>query len=227
MIGLLKTTRRLVPLVAMALALATASRAWAQCSSMYGDPSRRQPLTLATNSWTYRTVEPPPEIELYDIITIIVDEKSQVISEGEMDRRKKSNFNAVLKDWVLLRNWNLIPDPQSKGDPTISAEWNNKLRSEAGMETQEAMKSRIACRVVDIRPNGNLVLEGHSSIRVNSEAWDFSLTGEIRPDDVQPNNTVLSENVANLRIHKREEGHTRDGYRRGWLLKFLDTYQPF
>ena len=42
-----------------------------------------------------------------------------------------------------------------------------------------------------------------------------------------PNNTVLSENVADMRIVKRETGHVRDGYRRGWALEWLDKWQPF
>jgi flagellar L-ring protein precursor FlgH len=89
------------------------------------------------------------------------------------------------------------------------------------------MKFRISCRVVDIRPNGNLVIEGRRTVHNNSEVWEQSLTGEVRPKDVLPNNTVLSENVAELRIDKREAGHVRDGYRRGWLLKWLDKWQPF
>lgn len=42
-----------------------------------------------------------------------------------------------------------------------------------------------------------------------------------------PNNTVLSENVADLRVAKQERGHVRDGYRRGWFLEWLDKWQPF
>jgi flagellar L-ring protein FlgH len=33
--------------------------------------------------------------------------------------------------------------------------------------------------------------------------------------------------VADIKILKHENGHVRDGYDRGWLLKWLDTYQPF
>ena len=55
----------------------------------------------------------------------------------------------------------------------------------------------------------------------------FPNSGEIRPGDVLPTNTVLSENVAELSIHKREAGHVRDGYRRGWFTRWLDMLQPF
>jgi flagellar L-ring protein precursor FlgH len=213
---------------ALVAVLAVAADARAQSASLYGNPAqRRQPLTLANTSWTYQAVEPPHEIKLNDLVTVIVNYEAQVFSEGSMDRRKKADFKAVLKDWVILKNWAVFPDPQSKGDPTLSGSFDNKLRSQAELESRDGMRFKISCSVVDIRPNGLLVLEGRRSIRNNDEMWELSLIGSVRPEDVLPNNTVLSEKVASLRIHKREAGHVRDGYRRGWMLRWLDTYQPF
>jgi flagellar L-ring protein precursor FlgH len=120
-----------------------------------------------------------------------------------------------------------VPDPQSAGDPHIRGEVDNKMRSEANLETRDSIKFRMACSVVDIRPNGNLILEGRRTIRNNEEVWEYSITGEIRAKDVLPNNSILSENVADFRLLKRELGHVRDGYRRGWALKWLDYVQPF
>jgi flagellar L-ring protein precursor FlgH len=211
--------------VVVALLSAVAAAADGPSSSLFGNPDRRQPLTLAEYSWTYP--KELDEIRLNDLVTVIVDEKSAVISEGEMDRKKKAHGDLILKDWILLKGLAAVPDPQTLGDPHIRGEVDNKMRSEAGLETRDSMKFRISCRVVDIRPNGNLVIEGRRTVRNNSEVWEQSLTGEVRPKDVLPNNTVLSENVAELRIDKREAGHVRDGYRRGWLLRWLDKWQPF
>ncbi|NUQ63600.1 MAG: flagellar basal body L-ring protein FlgH [Pirellulales bacterium] len=199
----------------------------AQSSSLYGSPDERRPLTLPTYSWTYQPTKEPREIKIHDLITVVVDEKSQVISEGEVDRRKKADLNMVLSDWLKLDGLDVKPAPQPNGDPTIGGSLDSKYRAEAELETRDAMKFRIASEVVDIRPNGTIVIEGHRMIRNNEEVWEMSLCGVVRPEDVLPNNTVLSENVADLRIHKREAGHIRDGYRRGWFLKWLDAYQPF
>jgi flagellar L-ring protein precursor FlgH len=211
--------------VLLGLLIPVAAEAGGPSSSLFGNPGRRQPLTLADYSWTYP--QEVDEIRLNDLITVIVDEKSAVISEGEMDRKKKAYGDLILKDWVLLKGLAAIPDPQSLGDPHIRGEVDNKMRSEAELQTRDSMKFRISCRVVDIRPNGNLVIEGRRTVQNNGEIWEQSLTGEVRPKDVLPNNTVLSENVAELRIAKRESGHVRDGYRRGWLLRWLDKWQPF
>ncbi len=204
-----------------------AAAAGAQSSSDFGPPEGPPRLRLYTDSWTAERPVEARQVRLHDLVTVIVSEQSVVTSEGEMDRKKKAEGSMTLEDWILLRGLTAIPDPQSGGDPTISGKMENKLRSEAELETRDAMKFRIACTVVDIRPNGNLVLEGHRTIKNNNDTWEYALTGEIRPEDVLPNNTVLSENVAYLRIDKRESGHVRDGYRRGWLLRFLDTWQPF
>ena len=220
---------RRAALAGLLLLLAVAGEGRAQSGSLYGNPQRRRPLTLAGGDWTYIPLPEPKRLKMNDIITVVVDEKSQVISEGEMDRKKKASLKAVLKDWIVPDGNSLAirPDPQSSGDPKIDGQWDNKYKAQADFESRDAIKFNIAAHVVDIRPNGTLVVEGRRTIHNNEEKWEFSLTGVIRPEDVLPNNTVQSENVAELRINKRESGHVRDGYRRGWLLQWLDRYQPF
>ena len=80
--------------------------------------------------------------------------------------------------------------------------------------------------MVDIRPNGNLVIEARRTIQNNDETWEQCLTGTVRREDVTPDNKVLSEDIAELRIHKRESGQVRDAYRRGWLVRFFEKWQP-
>ena len=183
-------------------------------------------MMLAEASWHFQPLEEPRELRLNDLIVVLVDEKSQVISEGEMDRRKKADGTFVLKDWIGLDGLAVRPDPQSEGDPGISGEMQSKYRAESELETRDSIKFQIACRVVDIRPNGTLLLEGRRQIQNNNESWEMWLMGTIRAEDVLPNNTVLSEHVAELRIIKREAGHVRDGYRRGFFMRFLDRFSP-
>jgi flagellar L-ring protein FlgH len=214
-------------LLLLAVGLLHGATAMAQSSSMLGDSELRGPLLLKDVNYGYTEVEPPKELKVHDLVTVMVDESAQVLSEGEVDRKKKANGKFSLDDWILFDGFAVIPDPQSKGDPKITGNMENKYRAEGELETRESMQFRIACEIVDIRPNGTIVLEGRRFIQNNTEQWELSLTGIARPEDILPNNTVLSEDLASLRINKREAGHVRDGYRRGWLLKVLDRYQPF
>ena len=211
------------------LMLLAPQRASAQNSSLFAHdvPAAGPGLTLQNTSYLYQPLEPPQTIKLRDLITVIVDEKSQVTSEADVERRKQYSLNAQLKDWVKLDGLNINKAPQSQGDPTVNGTLSAQARAQSDLETRDGMRFRIAAYVVDIRPNGHLVLEAHRKIRNNDEQWIQSLSGIVRPEDVLPNNTVLSEDVAELHIDKYEEGHVRDGYRRGWLYKIIDRYGAF
>lgn len=221
--------RRVAALAGLLGMVVAASEARAQTGSLYGSSDQRRPLTLAGADWTYIPTPQPKTLKLNDIITVLVDMKSQVISEGEIDRKKKASLKAALKDWIVFdgKSLGIKPDPQGYGEPKIDGQWDNKYKAQGDFESRDAIKFNIAARIVDIRPNGNLVIEGLRTIRNNEDTWEYSLNGVVRPLDVLPNNTVQSESVADLRIIKRESGHVRDSYRRGWLLKWLDRYQPF
>jgi flagellar L-ring protein precursor FlgH len=204
----------------------------AQNSSLYQQdmpaPPEDQATTLANSSWTFRQLEAPHEIKIHDIISIRVDEKAQVLSGGEVERRKNGLYDAYLKDWVHLVGLKALkPDEQADGDQRIQGQLNQLYRTEAELETMESMKFEIAAEVADIRPNGNLVLEAHRVIRVNDETWEYSLSGICSADDVGPGLVVLSRDIAELSIKKRERGHVRDGYRRGWFTRWFDVLQPF
>src|SRR3989337_248764 len=89
-----------------------------------GTPGQHRRLTLADASGIRPTEA--KELKLNDLVVVVVDEKSQVISEGEMDRRKKADSTFALKDWILIHGLTAEPDPQSDGEPTISGELQSK-----------------------------------------------------------------------------------------------------
>ncbi|TWT82622.1 Flagellar L-ring protein precursor [Planctomycetes bacterium CA13] len=204
---------------------------WGQGQSAQGYSGRRlsgnAPAVLSGVSWTY---QPPPSLRRFkinDIIAIRVDEITRMMAEGSADSRKKTLYEAVLSDWIRITDLRLRPDPQANGDPTVAGESNNQFRSEASVESRESMSFNIAATIVDIRPNGNLVLEARKTIRVNDNLWETSLSGVCRAEDIAPDNTVLSRDVIDLEIRKEDQGHLRDGYKRGWFSRWFDRVQPF
>jgi len=188
---------------------------------------QQQSLSLEESSWYYRKLPPPKQVKVHDLISIRVDENSLMGADGEVERRKSAKFDAILSDWVHLEGLRkLMPDKQADGDPKVGGKLNSTYRSESEVKTTESLKFRIMAQVADIRPNGNLVIEAHKVVRNNEETWEYSLSGICRAEDVV-GNTVMSENLAELNIFKRERGHVRDGYQRGWLLRWWDTLHAF
>ena len=186
-----------------------------------------QGTTLDQSSWIYTPLLPPRELRVHDIISIRVQEGATMIAEGEVQRRKNASYNAVLLDWLRLDGLSAKPAPQADGDPRARGQVDQLYRADNEVETRESLTFNIAAQVVDIRPNGNLVLEAHRFVRNNNEIWEYSLTGICRKEDIGPGNVLLSRDIADLLIDKNERGHVRDGYRRGWLVRLLDTFNPF
>jgi flagellar L-ring protein precursor FlgH len=81
--------------------------------------------------------------------------------------------------------------------------------------------------VVDVKPNGTLVVEAVSRNTVNQEQLTYTLSGVCRVEDIAADNTILSTQLANLNLTMQTKGEVYDGTRRGWLNKFLDKVNPF
>lgn len=184
-------------------------------------------VSLNQASWTYQPAPPVRTFRKNDVVTIRVDEITRMMAEGTAEQRKRTLSEAILTDWIWIRDFWFRPDPQQNGDPAIAAESNAQYRAESTMESRESLTFNIAATVVDIRSNGNLVLEARKAIRVNDNLWETSLSGMCRAEDIGPDNVVLSKDVIDLEIRKEDRGHLRDGYSRGWLQRFMDRFGPF
>ncbi len=227
----LRSHRHVIRLLAIVVAIAFAGQATAQSSSIFerdlplgGQP----PIMLDGGSWTYVPPTLPRKIQINDRVTIRVDELASMTQEGDVQQRRTAQYNAVLKDWVHLIGLKALkPDVQADGDQTINGQLQQVYRAQGDVLARESLVLNIACTVADIRPNGDLVLEGHKQIRINENTWEVSLIGICRHQDVGPDNVVLSRYIVDMKLDKRERGQSRDGYKRGWLVRLLDEFGPF
>jgi len=206
--------------------------AQAQDASLLLHPAQAQQsgLTLENSSFLYRELPPesrPRELGVNDIITVLVDYRTRFLSEGDAQSRKTAFLNATLKDWLQLSHGKLGPAGQKDGDPKINGTLTNQYRANSDLETRDTLTFRIAAKIVDIRPNGNLVLEAHQKIRINEEEYRISLTGIVRREAIQADRTVSSDAVTELVISKDEKGQVHDGYARGWLKQLYDKFHFF
>ena len=205
---------------------------------------RRQPMTLETGSivstaapassqyaaasWTYQPPQPQRAFHLHEIVSIRVDETARMSAEGRASQRKNALYDGVIKDWLRFDGFDTVkPAKQSDGDPAIKGQLNTTYRANSDVITRETITFNIAAEIADIRPNGNVVLEAHKTISINDNRWEVSLSGICQSDDIGPDNVVLSRNLIDLKVDKRENGQARDGYRRGWFTEFMSRFQPF
>lgn len=188
------------------------------------------PLQLQNSSFMFQELPPDSErreLREHDIIKVIVDWRASVLSEGDAENRRVTNLNAVLADWLKFTGKDLIAAPQAGGDLRINGQLTSQFRTQSELELRDSLTFTIAAEVVDIRPNGNLVIQADQQINLNEENWMVSLTGEVARQSVGLDRTVRSSDLIHLRLNKGEKGFVRDGYARGWFTKWYDRWKPF
>jgi flagellar L-ring protein precursor FlgH len=191
---------------------------------------QKGPLTLENSSFIYRRLPPESvkrELKINDIVTVLVDYRSSMLSEGDANAQRTTGLSAVLSDWLKFDGKDLFPAPLNRGDPKIRGQLDSEFEAEADTSTNDSLTFRIGAQVIDIRPNGNLVIEARREIQINEEMWIQSLTGVVRRQSIGPDRTVRSDEIAELRIEKKEKGFVRESYQRGWFTKWYDTWKPF
>ena len=193
-------------------------------------PTQKSQTTLENSSFMYRRLPPESEqreLQIQDIVTVLVDYQSTMISEGEAESQRNNYFNAVLSDWLKFDGKNITPAPFNNGNPRVRGVLDSQYQTEADISANDALMFRIAAEVVDIRPNGNLVLEARSEIQHEDEIWEQSLTGVVRRQSIGPDRVVRSDDIAERRIRIRKKGFVHDGVNRGWFTKWYDCWKPF
>lgn len=166
------------------------------------------------------------ELQVFDIVTIVVDEKSELQRNQKFNRQKNARLLADLKEFIRLGpNGNLVN--AAANNPKVDANLQSTLNSTGQVTDTEGIKYRIAATIMDVHPNGTLVLEAKKTIQTQDGESIYKLTGILRAQDVGPDNTASSENIANLNIMKAQSGRVYDSTKRNWGQRLFDFLTPF
>jgi flagellar L-ring protein precursor FlgH len=184
-------------------------------------------LTIAGSQASIALAQDGRELRVHDIITVLVDYRASMMSEGDAENRTTASLNAALLDWVGFDGKDFFNAPMERGDLSVNGKLTSQYRAESDMELLDSMTFRIAAEVVDIRPNGNLVIQARREIRNNEEVWEQCLTGVIARQSIGPDRTVRSDEIHELHIDKQEKGFINDSYTRGWFTRWYGTWKPF
>lgn len=175
---------------------------------------------------------PPPEpkiVRKHDLLTIIVREESESKHEGSTDLSKEFELEAKVEEWVKLNLANLQLDGGPLGDnaPSIKLGGSRTFEGEGTAERSDSITARIQAEVLDVKPNGTLVLQARKTIRSDENEVRFILSGVARVEDITADNTVLSTQIFDLELQKMTKGAVTASTRRGWVPKLLDFVNPF
>lgn len=165
----------------------------------------------------------PRKFKVEDLVTIIVRQQKKYEADAEMETKKKWNLSGKLSDWFRFYDdcQHLGQDQLSNGKPGFKFDYDNKYKTEGESDREDRFTTRITARIIDVKPNGNLVLEAVLEEQHDEEVASLTITGICRSTDVTPDNTVLSTQIAELRIVERNHGAVRDATKRGFVPRIL------
>ena len=109
-------------------------------------------------------------------------------------------------------------------DPTnlVGASSGTQFKGSGATSRSGTLSATITARVMEVLPNGDLVLEGAREIEINGDRQMVVLTGVARPRDVSDQNVVLSPKIGQLRIRYFGRGLMKDNLKPGWLIRVLN-----
>ncbi len=163
-----------------------------------------------------------------DILTITLEEA--YASEKEAVTTLSKNTDATMANPTIM---NSTPQFKVPGILPLADNENNNLNtsydmqrgfdSDASSEQSNSLTGSISVTVASVMPNGNLVVRGEKWLTLNRGDEFIRITGIVRPDDINTDNTVSSTRVADARITYSGKGEVADSNAVGWLAKFFFT----
>ena len=109
----------------------------------------------------------------------------------------------------------------------VGATSGNSFSGKGGTESANTFTGSITATVVDVLPNGHLVIAGEKQIGVNQNVDVLRFSGTVDPRALQPGSIVNSTQVANVRVESRGRGAQNEAQAMGWMGRFFNTIAPF
>lgn len=197
----------------------------------YGDGKNKRPLSK------------PKAHKKHDRVTFVINESVTAKQEASTELDRENNMNWQLSKWFTVRkdkegNWVAIPRLQTTNDtdtsgksgeqkPEVQFNTKREHQGDGEIERKSTVKDEISGEVIDVLPNGHLVVQARKAIEVDGEETKVTLTGRVDPKDLSADSKVDSKLVIDMRIKLKGKGEIRDMQKRGWGSKILDKLNPF
>lgn len=145
-----------------------------------------------------------------DLVTVLISEKTNLKDEAKSGLSKQNSSSA--KDGTglfdFLKKLGFSTQSSSKGN--------------GSMERTSNLNTTLSCLVTEVLPSGNLRIEGVREIQNQKEKVSLKIRAVMRPEDVEPDNTISSEKLADVTITARGVGTLSDTQNPGLLSRLFN-----
>jgi flagellar L-ring protein precursor FlgH len=226
--------------VILAAGIVLASGGSSAAQSLFERPPAPQPLPgerppdlaapLYGFSLTAVKAPEPKEYKVHDQVTIIINENSKQKSDQSLDTSKESDVKGEVN--ATLDPLKLITDAQlSQGDNNgtvlLDADADRGFKGDGKSSRDDQYTDRITATVLDVKPNGVLVLEARRVLQYDKDIKTVVVSGSCRTEDITLQDTIQSNQLADLTVLVTHAGPVVDAASKGWLTRFFEVIFPF
>jgi flagellar L-ring protein FlgH len=184
-----------------------------------------QPVQVASNGAIYQAAAYRPLFEdrrarhVGDVLTIVINEKTQAGKQASSNASKTSAVDSSINAVAGL------PLKRLQGIG-LNAEASNEYADKSALNSSNTFSGQVSVTVVEVLPNGNLIVAGEKQIALDKGVEYIRLSGVVQPDTIQAGNVVSSTKVADARIEYRTSAKFDTAEVMGWLGRFFLSFIP-
>ena len=170
-----------------------------------------------------------------DLVTIIISESSSTSKSEDLSTSKSATKGATPDVLSTEKS-----DTRKNNSETItklinsiatmqglSVSSSDSFSGSGSANTSENLSAQITARIVDVMPNGTLVVRGERRVKMKKEEVSIIMTGVIRKRDVSSANTINSSLMSDAHIYYETAGDVTDGTQPGFLWRLIQHINPF
>lgn len=169
-----------------------------------------------------------------DILTIRIEEMSNVSQQMSTKTARDSSILASITKFLgsplhfgLKNFWGKDDEGNDiPFQPEITSSAKSSHSGSGKISGSDKMIARISAKVIDLMPNGNLLIEGRKEVTFDKEKRFILLSGIVRPEDIEFDNSVASSRIADARIEYSGTGVVSDKQKPGVFHRIFDWLYP-
>ena len=174
------------------------------------------------------------DLQIGDILQVIVSETLTNDSKGTRGLSEASStklgggiFAPTTGNTLSNRVAPLINRINSNTGVGFSTATTNSFAGSATSKASEAFTTTMSVIIEQTYQNGNYYVKGSKELLIDGQKQIMQISGVIRPYDITPDNTINSNQLANLKIKYVKEGEENDSNHKGWGTKVIENIWPF
>lgn len=174
------------------------------------------------------------DLQIGDILQVIISES--LTSDSNNKRELTNSNNATLGGGMITpmtgnELGSVTQKAANKLNPILGANIgttsNSSFKGNVKTEVDESFSTTLSVIIEETYQNGNYFIKGSKEILIDKQKQEIIISGVIRPYDISPENSILSSQIANLKIMYMKDGEEQDALHEPWGTQILKAIWPF